>query len=126
MLIRDIERNDWPVFFDCFSRQHEGWLGTVEIFDPQAGPQIQVRDQPLAGITAEAQPGGAMLISILFGRAPDTHVAHLIPDATHVRVNETASGALEALRIESVGGVTTRLKFRSVVAPELVDGVMAA
>ena len=126
MLIRDIQRKNWPVFFDGFSRQHEGWLTTVEVFDPQAGPQVLVREQPLAGITAEAQPGGAPLISIVFGRAPDTNGAHLIPDATHVRVNETASGALEALRIESAGGVTTRLKFRSVVATELVDGVMAA
>ena len=125
MSTREIQRGDWPAFFDGFSRQHLGWLSTIEVLDSQ-GAQVQVREQPLAGITAEPKSArGSTPVSILIGTAPDTHIAHTIPDAAHVRVEEMESGAIEMLEIEAVGGATTRLRFRSTVAPELVDGVFS-
>ncbi|HYC48644.1 MAG TPA: DUF5335 family protein [Burkholderiales bacterium] len=122
MSTREISRADWPAFMDCFSRQHLGWLSTIEVLDSTLGAQTQVREQPFAGITAETH-GGHSSIAILMGKGPDLHVGHLIRDAAHVRLKES-DGAHEALQIEAGDGVTTLLTFRSVMPTELVDGVV--
>lgn len=37
MPTQEIPRQEWNNFFDSFSRQHEGWLATLEIFGPEIG-----------------------------------------------------------------------------------------
>ncbi len=124
MATREIPRVEWPAFLDSFSRQHRGWLSTIEVLDSKLGAQVQVREQPLAGITAELQQGDHALVSVLIGKTSDAHVAHMIPDAAHVRLKESDAGAHEALQIETSSGPTTLLSFRSAVLSEQVDGVV--
>ena len=52
-MIREIPKDEWPKFFDVFSRQHEGWLVTLEIFGNEIGAQIQERELVLGGIVAD-------------------------------------------------------------------------
>jgi hypothetical protein len=50
-------------------------------------------------------------------------VGHVIAAPKRVLLKETETGATEALEIESSDGETTLLRFRSVIPPELVDGI---
>ncbi len=51
MPTQEIPRQEWNKFFDSFSRQHEGWLVTLEIFGPEIGAQEEARELPLEGIS---------------------------------------------------------------------------
>jgi hypothetical protein len=123
MTTRDIPKAEWAAFLDSFSRQHQGWLSTIEVLGSEIGAQVQVREQPLAGVTAEVSDDRAS-ISILIGKDVDVHVTHSIREVAHVRLKES-HGAHEALQIETPDGVTTLLTFRSKIPPELVDGVVS-
>ncbi len=119
-LTREVPRGEWPVFFDMFSRQHQAWLVTVELIGPEIGAQIEVRNRPLGGITAELRPGHEDSISLCFGTIP-SELTHIITHPTRVWLKQTISGADEALEIECDGGPTTLLRFRSPMLLEMVD-----
>lgn len=122
MSTRELPRDEWIAFFDSFSRQHEGWLSTLEVLGAEVGAQIESRDQPLVGIIAELKDED--VITIFIGGKSADHLAHTIHGPTHVRLKETDEGAHEALHIESSKGPTTLLRFRSPVLPESLDGVV--
>lgn len=123
MVTREIPRDEWVEFFDGFSRQHEGWLITVEVLGSELGAQVEARELRLEGISADLK-GDENAISIMVGETPDDHVTHTITQPTHVRLEQTREGANEAIQIESGDGVTTLLRFRSAMLPEMVDGVV--
>lgn len=123
--MREIPRDEWIEFFDGFSRQHEGWLAAVEVFGADIGAQVEARELPFAGITAEFKGSGENMISLLLGEEAEDHVTHTISRPTHVRLEQTAEGANAALQIESADGTTTLLRFRSAVLPEMVDGIVS-
>ncbi|MBI2361520.1 MAG: DUF5335 family protein [Deltaproteobacteria bacterium] len=77
MPTREIPRDEWVAFFDSFSRQHEGWLSTVEVRGAEMDAQVESREQPLIGVTADLKEDDDV-ISILVGRSRDDHVAHMI------------------------------------------------
>jgi len=53
MKTKEIPRNEWQEFFDIFSRQHEGWLVTLEIFGSEIGAQVEERGLAFEGIVDE-------------------------------------------------------------------------
>ncbi|MGE5525273.1 MAG: DUF5335 family protein [Rhodospirillaceae bacterium] len=122
MPARDIARNEWSAFLDSFSRQHHGWLSTVEVGGREAGRHAILTDQPLTGITADFGAGERAMISILVGGTPGQHATHAVADVANVRVIESESGAHEALEIRSQAGDTTVIRFRASVPAELLDG----
>jgi hypothetical protein len=125
MPLREIPREEWTAFFDSFSRQHAGWLSTVEVFRPSVGAQVEVREQPLGGISAELKGDKRDSISILVGNTSGARVTHMIDAPLHVRLKKNREGAHEALQIESESGVTTLL-FRTTVPLEVLDGYIAS
>jgi hypothetical protein len=122
--MREIPHDEWIEFLDSFSRQHEGWLVTVELFGADIGAQVEARELPLEGVTADLTGGGEDTISIALGKSAEEHVTHIITAPERVRLEQTTEGANAALQIESAGGVTTLLRFRSAVLPEMVDGIV--
>ena len=122
MQTREIPKHDWQTFCDAFSRQHEGWLVNVKVLGA-AGAQTETGDLPLAGIAADLKDGESA-ISVLIGETSGQHVNHTITDVTHLWVEETDSGAHQALKIEDRGGEVTLIQFRSTILPEMVDGVV--
>ena len=126
MPTHEIPRDEWSPFLERYSRQHEGWLATLEVFGPEIGAQQEARDLPLEGITAASKDGsrGTVSISISLGNAPDDHVTHMITDPTRLWLEQTSQGANAALEIESAGEVKTLLRFRSALPAEMVDGVV--
>src|SRR5919202_6292676 len=101
MQTEEIPREEWTKFFDAFSRQHEGWLATVEVLGTDLGAQEEARELPLVGVTADLKGTGKDSISIIVGESTDDHITHTIAEPTHVRLEKTETGADEALEIES-------------------------
>jgi hypothetical protein len=128
MITKEIPRNEWTTFLDRFSRQHEGWLATLEVLDVEIGAQQEAHDLPLEGITATskaaAKDSGAGTIAISLGNNAEDHITHTITEPTRVWLEQTPQGANAALEIESADQVKTLLRFRSSLPADMVDGVV--
>lgn len=124
MPTQEIPRAEWNSFFDVFSRQHEGWLATLEVFAPDVGAQEEAHELPLEGISVASADQSPDSIAISLGKTPDDHVTHTITKPEHVWLNQTSGGANAALEIESENETKTLLRFRSAVPSEMVDGVV--
>ena len=124
MTTKEIPREEWNTFFDVFTRQHEGWLATLEVFGPDVGAQQEASDLPLEGISIASAVEGAEAIAISFGKSPGDHITHTITEPEHVWLEQTTEGANAALEIESANQIKTLLRFRSPLPPEMVDGVV--
>jgi uncharacterized protein DUF5335 len=121
MKLREIRPPDWNTFLDVFSQQHEGWLVTVEdIPAGGGGPRVEARDLPLQGVFTNPHEQS---ISIALGRAPDEHLTHTVRNPERIVVEQSESGADQGLTIERQSGRATRLKFKTAVRPEEVDGM---
>jgi hypothetical protein len=125
MPTQEIPREDWSNFFDVFSRQHEGWLATLEVFGPDVGAQEEAHQLPFEGISIASEGNGAGAIAINLGKTPEDHVTHTITKPEHVWLEQTSGGANAALEIESENQNKALLRFRSALPPEMVDGVVA-
>ena len=123
MQTKEIAKNEWTQFFDSFSRKHQGWLVSVEIFGPEIGAQVEQRQMTLEGITDEWDEIEGNTIIIMTGAKTEGHISHSITHPTAVSVEQTDEGADAALAIKSEDGATTLLRFRSAVLPEMVDAV---
>ena len=118
----EIPKNEWPTFLDNFSRKHEGWSVTLEIFGTELGAQVQERELALAGIVDEWDEIHGNRIVIMFGEKPDDHITHSVGRPTQVSLEQTDGGADVALAIKSADGVMALLRFLSPILPEMVDG----
>jgi hypothetical protein len=124
MPTQEIPRQEWNNFFDSFSRQHEGWLATLEIFGPEIGAQEEAHELPLEGVSIASGTNEPEAIAISIGKSPEAHLSHTIVKPAHVWLEQTDEGANAALEIESEDETKTLLRFRSPVPPEFVDGVV--
>ncbi len=124
MPTQEIPREDWNSFFDVFSRQHEGWIATLEVFAPDVGAQEEAHELPLEGISIASGGNGTDAIAISLGKTAEDHVTHTITKPEHVWLEQTSAGANAALEIESENQNKTLLRFRSTLPPEMVDGIV--
>lgn len=120
MPTQEIPREGWSEFFRGFTCAHQGWLATIEVFDSDFGAQVEVRELPFEGITADLRNSDKVSICLMVGSTPDKHLTHTITEPTHVMIDQTKEGAKEALQIESAVENITLLRFRS---PEFPDSV---
>ena len=124
METREIPRDEWPSFFDIFSRQHEGWLATLEVVAQKVDAQPERRELPLKAISLTPTVDESTAIAIELGKTAEDHVKHPVIEPTHVWLIRTPEGANAALKIESADKTQTMLRFRSAVLPEFVDGIV--
>ena len=125
MQTRQIPKSEWQAFLDRFSRQHQGWLAKLEIFNPNLGAQIEETGLALAGLTDEWNEAEGNTIMIMAGNERDDHVTHSISNPTEVSLEQTDEGADAALSIKSADGTTALLSFRAAVLPDTVDALVA-
>ena len=123
MQTKQIPRNEWPSFLDRFSRQYEGWLVNLEVFNPEIGAQVEETGLALEGLTDEWDEVKGNTIMIMAGNTPDNHITHSINRPTEISLEQTDEGADAALSILSADGTTALLSFRAAVLPETVDAV---
>ncbi len=124
MSTQEIARDEWASFLDRFSKQHEGWLVTLEVFAPDLGAQEEATELPLEGISLTSSGQEPDTIAISVGKEPGDHVTHTVTESERVWLEQTSEGANAALEIESKNETKTLLRFRSAVPSELVDGVV--
>ncbi len=115
---QEVPREEWASFCDRFSRRHERWLATVEVFAPEIGAQVEGRSLVFEGVTADLKDGENR-IAVTLGETPAAHITHVISSPTHVRLekSETDRGVSETLQIESADGLTTLVRFLPAVLP---------
>jgi hypothetical protein len=118
---REIPRGEWEAFFEGFSRRHQGWLSTLEVLRERLGAQTEARELPFQGAFSDRNGDR---VTILVGRDAGDHLAHVVENPSRLWVEVGEGGAEAALDIESDDGTKTILEFRSIVAPEMVDGVV--
>lgn len=119
MITKEIAQSDWAQFFNNFSRQHEGWMVTLEMFGSGIGAQIEDGDLGFEGIVADAN---GKEIAVMIGTKADEHVTHTIEHPKSVKVEQTDEGIPVAVAINSEER-TTIVKFRAVELPQFVNGV---
>ncbi len=124
MATREIPRSEWRSFFEVFSRQHEGWLATLEVFGQEVDAQQKPGESPFERISLTSVVGESEAIAINLGKSPEDHVKHTVIEPTHVWLAQTPEGANAGLEIESADETTTVIRFRSAVLPEFVDGIV--
>lgn len=124
MKTKRIPRSDWPNFFDSFSRQHEGWQTTLEIFATDIGTQVAQRELSLEGIVDQWDEASGNQIIVMMGSKPDDHITHTIGRPTNVSLEQTDEGVDVALAITSEGGAVALLRLRSPMLPEMVDDLV--
>jgi hypothetical protein len=124
MKTKEIPIDEWRDFFDSFSRQHEGWIVTLEILGAEIGAQVEERELAFEGIVDERDEIQGNEIMIMVGAKPDDHITHGISHPTQVSLEQTDEGADVALAIKSADGTTALLRFRSPMLPEMVDGLV--
>jgi hypothetical protein len=123
MPTQEIPRDEWATFLDTFSRQHEGWLSTLEILGTDIGAQQEVLNLPLEGISVSRE-SVPETIAISLGNDAEDHVTHTVTKPTRIWLEQTSQGANAALEIESEDEVKTLLRFRSALPADMVDGVV--
>ena len=117
MRTREIPRAQWSRFFDDFSKQHEGWIVTLEVLSPDIGDQEEVTGLPLVGISADLKDRENP-IEIMVGGRPEAHVTHIINSPQHVWLKQPEEAAHEAVEIEAADGTTTLVRFHHIPPEE--------
>ena len=121
-MTEEISEKQWVPFLDAFSRAHEGWLVSVDVFDRDRTAATEADEQPLIGITAD-HSGNRPSISVVVGREPDGVLTHVVEGVERVNLNRTADGTEEAIEIRDGEGRITTVRLRTAIAPEMVDGI---
>ena len=113
---RLIPEQQWPDFFESFSRRHENWIVYMETFDRETSEQTGSRILRLKSITTE----GGMIVIV----AEDdiNEVSQLVRTPTRVLLTQSKAGADEGIEIDADKSLLV-LRFRSAALPEVVDGV---
>lgn len=111
MKTREIPREEWVSFFDNFSRKHEGWGVTLEVFGPDIGNQVEERELFLSGLSAELADAGDK-IAIMLGGRRHGHLTHVISAPTEVGLEQSTEDTSGALQIKSADGTTALLHFQ--------------
>jgi hypothetical protein len=124
MATMEIPKSEWLDFLDVFSRQHEGWLATLEIVTPEIGDQIEAQQYSFNGVSFDPKGTNRDSIDIELGVDPDRHVNHLVSRPAKVTLILGDTGAHEGLNIESEDGTKTILRFRTAQVPEQINGVV--
>ena len=124
MQTRDIPREQWIRFFDDFSKNHEGWIVTLEVLGADIGDQEEANNLPLVGISADVK-ARENRVEIIVGGRPDVDLTRFIERPKHVWVKEPRLPGDEAMEIESEDGIKTILNFHR-IRPEETERQLPA
>lgn len=128
---RLIEPDIWDSFCVDFSHEHQGWLVTVGVLSTsllEADASALEAAHPLSGEIplhgVELEGTGDQATLVVSAGEPPQHLVHRIDRPERMFMLETGSGQHGGLRIDGADGMSTLLRFRVAVHPEVVDGVM--
>ena len=104
---REIPSNEWPAFFDRFSRTHRGQPAAVTTEARAIGLQSDGKGLPFIGITDDHPAQHDETVRVMLGDSSGTHIDHAVEHPSHVRIAEWNDGISAALQIESDDGSIT-------------------
>jgi hypothetical protein len=119
MHTQQISRNEWKQFFHDFSRFHQGWIISLDVFSQEFGAQIGTRDIPFEGMVVEESRDGRHSIELILGKTPDNHLTHTIARPT--RIWFESLGENEVLQIEAENNITHLLSLHRSMVPAKVS-----
>ncbi|HEV8712653.1 MAG TPA: DUF5335 family protein [Candidatus Binatia bacterium] len=122
MLNKEIPREQWIKFFNDFSKQHEGWIVTLEVLGSDLGDQEEVSKLPLVGVSADLKDRESR-IAIIVGGRPDAHLTHVINSPKRVWLKQPEEVAHDTIAIESEDGTTTLVRFHH-ISPEETERLL--
>ena len=121
----EIAPERWVGFFDDFSKDHEGWIVSLDVLAPSIGAQEEVAGLPLVGITADVK-GRRSRIEIILGGRSEAHVTRIIESPKRVWVKVRERPGHEAIDVESDDGTMTLMRVLHVEQVErLLPGEVA-
>jgi len=96
---------EWSHSLDQFSRDHVGWLASIEVMGAELGDQFEARALPLAGLSADPT---ARTVWVALAKSADDHITHSIEHVSRVRILEASAPSVQ---IESEGGTKTLVRL---------------
>jgi uncharacterized protein DUF5335 len=120
MTSREIPVDDWTDELDAFSKEHEGWMVSVRITDPDGRARTEVDTLPLQGVSVDDPD--KRRVAIIVGDKSDAHLTHEIPGPVRIRVDQSESGADCGLHIDAADGSETSVELNSPMRVDEVDG----
>ena len=121
---REIPRGEWCSFLDSFSRQHEGWLVTLEVAGSEGQSGVEAQNLQLEGVTSEHSEGHDR-ISIALGKSPDDHLTHFVSDPKRLLFLEATGRGNLGLQIEAADNSRTLIRFRGPARTAALEEVAA-
>jgi hypothetical protein len=119
-IVEAVPRNEWPLFFDAFSRQHLGWPVTVEVLGAEPSVQFEARRLSLQGIAYDKGEDGSL--SIMLGGDPSGHLTHAIQKPRRVWLGRAqGDDSRESIVVESEDGSRTVVTTEAQFLREIVD-----
>jgi hypothetical protein len=113
---RTVSQPRWTTIFDSLSRIYDGAHASLEVLSADLGAQFEIEDQPLRGISCDDTG-----IEVHFLTRRGEHLAHRIPDAKRVQIEENAAGLLVAVEIEGDGSDRVIVRFSSPASMKLLS-----
>src|SRR5262249_2348694 len=113
MSTREIPQAKWIKFFDDFSKQHEGWIVTMEVLSSDLGDQEEVNGLPLVGISADLKDRENR-IEIIAGGRIDADVTRIIDSPKRIWFKQPEVVGDEAIDVESEDGTKTLVTFKRI------------
>jgi hypothetical protein len=118
---RLVARAEWNAFLEEFSRRHAGWLASLRARDEGAGgEQVVARQLPLERVEFDEEGDR---IRVHLGSGKTKRILYPVEAPISLRVDVGEDGAEWGLEIHS-SGRQTRLRFRSSLPTEMVDGIL--
>lgn len=111
METRTVPEDQWIEFADRFSRDHNGWLATVQVLHGTSGVLLVAKDLPLQGISFDTKGTRPCSIEVSVGDTPTDHVRHVVDMPLHIREADEPDGSID-LQIEPADGSQTLIHLR--------------
>src|SRR3954468_22726498 len=105
-----IPENDWIEFADRFSRDHLGWLATVQVLDG-SGVLLLAKDLPLQGISFDTKGSRPCSIAGSVGDTPADPPRHVVDLPLPLREADEPDGSID-LQIEPADGSQTLIHLQ--------------
>ena len=123
MSTREIPKHEWAEFFRDFSRFHQGWIMTVDVFNGAMGAQKIADELAFGGIVAETRPDGRIVIEVMAGETTAHHITHTLTAPASVEFKSESEG--EVLQIRDEGDTTVLIScHRSGVPAKLPQAAL--
>ena len=97
MPTREIPRQEWPAFFDCFSKEHQDRPTTIEVVSDDVGDQFEAESEPLVGISVDLKGSAHGAIEVMVGDRPEDNLTHTIVAPAHVSPTIGVSRPIESI-----------------------------